>query len=268
MKGKFKYIMMFLLCAAFSAAEVFAGEQTYYVGTEAAYAPFNYVGEDGKVDGYDIAVVRALDELIPEAAFDFVPTEWSSIFIALESGKYDAIASTIGRTEEREKKYLYAQEPYLYMANAIITKGGRTDIKGVSDLHGKTVALGIGTANTLALEEYNDDNGKPINIVYTDGELSKTLQEIINGRADAFLANPVAVTKFTREQGLDVEINIWKERGVEPIYLLFANNENGKKLKLLTDAALATLKSNGKLVELSNQYLGGNYTDKEALLGE
>jgi L-cystine transport system substrate-binding protein len=265
---KFKFILMFLLCAAFSTTDVFAEEQTYSVGTEAAYAPFNYVDENGKVDGYDIAVVRALDEIIPEAKFDFVPTEWSSIFIALESGKYDAIASTIGRTEEREKKYLYTREPYLYMANAIITKGGRTDIKNVSDLHGKTVALGIGTANTLALEKYNDENGKPINIIYTDGELSKTLQEIINGRADAFLANPVAVAKFTKEQGLGVEINIWKERGVEPVYLLFANNENGKKLKRWTDAALETLKSNGKLVELSKQYLGADYTSKEALLGE
>jgi L-cystine transport system substrate-binding protein len=259
---------MFLLLAAFSIAEVSAEERTYYVGTEAAYAPFNYVDENRKVDGYDIAVVRALDELIPEAKFDFVPTEWSSIFIALESGKYDVIASTIGRTEEREKKYLYAQEPYLYMANAIITKGGRTDIKSVSDLHGKTVALGIGTANTLALEKYNEENGKPINIIYTDGELSKTLQEIINGRADAFLANPVAVAKFTKEQGLSVEINIWKERGVEPIYLLFANNENGKKLKQLTDTALKNLKANGKLAELSKEYLGADYTNKEALLGK
>ncbi|MDR1651375.1 MAG: transporter substrate-binding domain-containing protein [Synergistaceae bacterium] len=252
-----------IVCGASDAAG-----KTYYVGTEAAYAPFNYVDEAGAVDGYDAAVVRAIDELLPDAEFEFVPTDWSAIFVALESGRFDAIASTISRTEERQKKYLFSEEPYLYMANAIITKGGRTDIKGVKDLHGKTVALGIGTANTLALEKYNEENGNPINVIYTDGELSKTLQEVINGRADAFLANPVAVTKFTKEQGIGVEIIIWRERGVGACYLLFANSENGRKLKELTDPVLEKLKADGTLAELSNRYLGADYTSEAALLGE
>jgi ABC-type amino acid transport substrate-binding protein len=265
---RFRFVSLATLLAVMVFGTSFAAEETYYVGTEAAYAPFNYVDEAGVVDGYDAAVVRVIDELLPDVKFEFVPTDWSAIFVALESGRFDVIASTIGKTEERRQKYLFSEESYLYMANAIIVKGGRTDIKGIQDLHGKTVALGIGTANTLALEKYNEANGNPINVIYTDGELSKTLQEVINGRADAFLANPVAVTKFTREQGLDVEIIIWRERGVGACYFLFANNENGRKLKELTDPVLEKLRNDGTLIELSNRYLGADYTSETALLGQ
>jgi L-cystine transport system substrate-binding protein len=269
MKKTCKIAPFFLLIAlAISAAMPAAAATVAKVGTEAAYAPFNYVDENGRVDGYDAAVVRAVDELIDELEFEFEPTEWSSIFIALESGRFDIVVSTISRTPEREEKFLFSEIPYLYSANAIVFKGGRTDIKSVKDLHGKTVALGIGTANTAALERYNSQNGDPIDVIYTDGELSKTAQEIINGRADAFLANPVSVSLFAKEQGLDIGFTIWKENGVEPLYFLFANNEKGKRAKELIDPALKKLLGDGTLADLSVKYLGADYSNEKALLGQ
>ena len=45
------------------------------IGTEGAYPPYNFIAKDGTVDGYDAAVARAVDELIPEIEFKFQPTE-------------------------------------------------------------------------------------------------------------------------------------------------------------------------------------------------
>jgi L-cystine transport system substrate-binding protein len=261
-----KKVLALIFVLILSAPSAVCAAEKAVIGTEGAYAPFNFVDEKGVADGYDVAVARAVDELVPEIEFSFEPTDWDSIFVALESGRFDIIVSTISKTAEREKKYLFSDLPYLYYANAIFFKGGRTDIKSVKDLHGKTAALGIGTANTIALEKYNEENGNPIKVVYTDGELSKTLQEIINGRADVFLANPVSVNQFTKEQGLDVGYIIWQENGIEPLYFLFANNERGKRYKKLVDPALKTLLENGTLAKISRQYLGADYSTEKALL--
>ena len=56
----------------------------------------------------------SIDERIPGITFKFEPTAWDGIFVALESGKFDIIASQIGRNAEREKKYLFPDTPYFY----------------------------------------------------------------------------------------------------------------------------------------------------------
>ena len=81
-----------------------SGVTTYTVGTEGAYPPFNLVNEKGEPDGYDIAVMKAIDDLNPDVEFKYEATGWDGIFTALESGKIDVIASQCGKNEEREQK--------------------------------------------------------------------------------------------------------------------------------------------------------------------
>ena len=47
-----------------------SGVTTYTVGTEGAYPPFNLVNEKGEPDGYDIAVMKAIDDLNPDVEFN------------------------------------------------------------------------------------------------------------------------------------------------------------------------------------------------------
>jgi ABC-type amino acid transport substrate-binding protein len=238
------------------------------VGTEGAYAPYNYVDENGNVDGLDIAVLREADKLIPELEFTFEPTEWTSIFVALESGKFHIIASNINYNKERDEKYFFSAIPYYYSPNSIIFKDGRTDIKSIKDLHGKTVTAGIGSGNTTWLENYNAANGNPITISYSDGDVSKMLQEIINGRADATLNSVVAFNKIASEQGIKFDSVIWADVDLLPVYYLFARNEYGERYKALIDKALDTLLKNGTLAELSKKYLDADYSTEEALLSQ
>lgn len=238
------------------------------IGTEGAYAPFNFINADGQPDGYDIAVAKAVDELIPELEFEFVPTEWSSIFVALESGRFDVIFSQIAKNADREAKYLFSNTPYGYSANAIIYAEGRDDIASLQDLYGKTVAAGLGSANTAWLENYNKENGDPINISYTDGDVSKMLQDIINGRVDATLNNPVTTKLIADEQGLEVDWTVWVDNGLVPVFVLYSNTENGQRYQELIDPAIQTLLENGTLAELSVQYLGADYSTEEAVLAQ
>jgi L-cystine transport system substrate-binding protein len=269
MKNLDKFAAFLLVVTLLLAAPycVSAAEKVV-VGTEGAYAPFNYVDKDGNADGFDVAVMRAVDELLPDLEFVFEPTEWSSIFIALESGRYDIIASNLNKNAEREVKYLFSELPYTYSTNVIAFKGGRTDIKSIGDLHEKTVTASLGNTNTVWLEKYNAENGNHITVSYSDGDISKMLQELVTGRADATLGSAVAIDLLAKEQNLAIESVLWKDKGIEPVFVLFAKNANGERFKKLVDPALKTLLENGTLAELSKKYLGADYSSEEAILAQ
>lgn len=230
------------------------------VGTEGAYPPYNFINDKGEVDGYDASVIKALDERIDEFSFKFEPTAWDAIFVALESGKFDIIASQIAKNPKREAAYLFAQQPYLYGRGAIIFKNGRTDISSIEDLHGKTVAAGVGSYNTTWLEEYNAANGDPITIEYYDGNVALMLQDIASGRVDATLNDPITTQLIIDEQGLDLTFVLRSDVDASPVYLLFANNENGKRYKEVIDKALNEIIQDGTLAKLSEQWFGADYT--------
>ena len=126
-----------------------SGVTTYTVGTEGAYPPFNLVNEKGEPDGYDIAVMKAIDDLNPDVEFKYEATGWDGIFTALESGKIDVIASQCGKNEEREQKYLFPDIPYTETQAAIVFKKDRTDISSdVNSIAGKTIVSATSGAKT------------------------------------------------------------------------------------------------------------------------
>ncbi|EST10992.1 transporter substrate-binding domain-containing protein [Sporolactobacillus laevolacticus] len=237
---------------------------TVNVGTEGAYPPYNYVDKNGKADGYDIAVMRAVDKKVQSLKFNYVPTAWDSIFVALESGKFDIIASDLGKNPEREKKYLFSEQPYLYGSSQIIYKAGRTDIKSLKDLYGKTVAAGVGTNTTTALEHFNKENGNKIKIKYTDGNINNALQEIDSKRVDATISSIITTKLTAKKLGIKIDGTTAPELGISPIHLLFVKNDKGSKYQKLIDKALIELRKDGTLKKLSIKYLGKDYTTKES----
>ncbi|MCI1858538.1 MAG: transporter substrate-binding domain-containing protein [Sporolactobacillus sp.] len=237
---------------------------TVNVGTEGAYPPYNYVDKNGKADGYDIAVMRAVDKKVPALKFKYIPTAWDSIFVALESGKFDIIASDLGKNAEREKKYLFSVQPYLYGNSQIIYKAGRTDIKSLKDLYGKKVAAGVGTNTTTALENFNKKNGNKIKIKYTDGNINNALQEIDSGRVDATISSIITTKLTAKKLGIKIGGTTAPELGIAPIHLLYVKNDRGRKYQKLIDKALVSLRKDGTLKKLSIKYLGRDYTTKAA----
>ena len=263
-----KTSFILILAAVLSSTVLFAKEkkakapkeQVLLVGTEGVYPPYNFVNKKGEADGYDIDVIKAIDERIPGITFKFEPTAWDGIFVALESGKFDIIASQIGRNAEREKKYLFPDTPYFYGFSIIAYKKGRTDIKNTKDLYGKTVAAPVGSYNTTWLEEYNKKNGNPIKIQYYDGNAAVFYKDIADGRVDATLNDPITTDTFAKENHLPLEWVVLDEQDTAPVYFLFANNANGKKYRDLIEPALKEIIADGTLSKISIKWFGQDYS--------
>jgi L-cystine transport system substrate-binding protein len=267
-----KLILVTLLLTA--GALIFAGgnrqagqtQTVIRVGTEGAYPPYNFVDSSKNVDGYDIAVVRAVGELLPEYKFEFIPTAWDGIFTALEGGSFDLIASNLGWRKEREEKYYLSTVPYLWGGSQLVYKAGRTDIRSLKDLNGKKVAAGVGTATTTQLEEYIKSTGAPVQIVYTDGNIATALLEIESGRVDATISS-IITTQITAESlCIKIEGSTINEWEPSSIHLLFPKTDKGKLYRDQIDEALKQLHANGTLSALSKKYLfGKDHTTKDKL---
>lgn len=241
-----------------------SAETVVKVGTEGAYPPYNFINEEGEVDGYDIAVVKAVDELLEDVSFEFVPTAWDGIFVALDAGEFQFISSNLTKNDEREAKYLFADEAYNYEGVQLIFKAGRNDIKSLEDLKGKKVAAGVGNANTTFLEQYNEANNNEIEIVYTDGNINNALLELENDQVDATIGSIITTQLTADELGIEIDSILLEELEIKPVYFLFSQSEENGALKEQIDDALRQLKEDGVLTELSIQYFGRDQSTEEA----
>lgn len=99
---------LILTTAALALTAGIATADTIRMGTEGAYAPFNYLDDNGEVAGFE----RDLgDELCKRAELtcEWVTNEWDSIIPNLVSGNYDTIIAGMSITDERKEKIDFTQ---------------------------------------------------------------------------------------------------------------------------------------------------------------
>ena len=260
-----------LLVLSFTGA--FAEPAKVVIATEGAYAPYNTVDENGNPDGYDIAVAKAVDELLEDYEFEYIAVEWSSIFAGLEADRYQAIVSQAAKTAEREQKYLFGSTAYTWGAGAIAYAKGREGITGLASIGGTdlTLSVAVGSSNENVALTWNESHpDAQLNIVYNDGDISKALLDVQEGRVDATLVSPAVAANVINTQGLAVDYALRDDSTVEPTYWLYSQTdayaEFNQALSAAVDEALQTLIDNGRLAEIGEQYLGGDYSTEEALL--
>lgn len=51
------------------------------------YVPYDFVNEKGESDGFEVKVLMAVDELLPQYEFEYVPTTDDDLLIGVETGK-------------------------------------------------------------------------------------------------------------------------------------------------------------------------------------
>lgn len=243
------------------AAEETAGDEviTVSVGTMGTYSPFSYVDENDYLTGYDIEVLRKVEEVDPSLHFEFTTGPWESLFVGLDSDKFQMLANQISGTDERREKYYLTENPYHTAVNQLIVKKGRTDINGFEDLVGKKIGLTVGDAHNIEAEKWNEENGNSLTLVYYEEDITTLLQEIVNGKIDATLNDPAVAISKAEIQGLDVE-PVGERLSETPVFFIFKQDELGKTLQEKIDAALGQLIESGELSTLSTEWFEADYT--------
>lgn len=245
--------------SAVDTANVAQGVTVVKVGTMGTYNPYSYQDENGTLTGYDLEVLRKVQEIDPTLQFEFVAGPWDSLFVGLDAGKFEMLGNQVTSTKERQEKYYLSENDYYVCVDQIIVKAGRTDINSFEDLVGKKIGLTVGDGHNAVVEEWNEANGNVLTLEYYEQDISTVLQEIENGRIDATINDPAVAESKAEIQGLGVQA-VGERLSASPTYFIFPKTEAGKRLQKKVDAALTTMKENGELSALSQEWFGADFT--------
>jgi L-cystine transport system substrate-binding protein len=216
------------------------------VATEGTYRPFTFhEGGSGELTGYDVEVMRAVaDELGVEVEFE--ETQWDAIFTGLDAGRFDMIANQVSITPEREKDYLFST-PYTVSPGVVVVREGDTSVTSFEDLAGKTTAQSL-TSNWYEMAK---DAGAQVQSVEGWAQAVALLQQ---ERVDATINDKLTFLDYEKTEG-DSGIEIAVETD-EVANNAFAFRKGSDELVEAVDEALATLKKDGTLAEISEKYFG------------
>lgn len=168
-----------------------AKNKTLTVGTNPEFPPFEYINDEGEVDGFDVALMKAIGEKMGYNV-EFVSMEFKSLIGAIQTNGIDASIAGMTVTEERKASVDFTDSYYEAVQYIVIPKD--SSVKELSDLNGMKIAVQEGTTGDLLVTPGED------NEVITDENTqvkrfkkgTDAILELNNGGVDAVVidANP------------------------------------------------------------------------------
>lgn len=167
---------------------------TVRVGTEGAYAPFNFIDSNNQLQGFDVDIARAVCEKM-KVECTFVAQDWDGIIPALTAGKYDAIFASMSITDER-KQVIDFSRPYYNTPSGFFTAkdSGLSDAKPEA-LAGKT----LGAQSSTIQANYLEENYKDAEIKLYPSQEEVNL-DLSSGRIDALFVDKLVGDEWAKTE--------------------------------------------------------------------
>ena len=215
------------------------------VGTEGTYSPFTFHDPaTNELTGYDVEVVQAVAEQLG-VEVEFSETTFDAIFAGLESSRYDVVANQVSITEERQAAYDFSA-PYTVSTGAVVTRADDTSVSALADVAGKTSAQ----STTSNWAEVATTNGATVEAVEGFTQAVTLLEQ---GRVDVTINDDLAVLNYLETTGsTSVKIAAATDEQTQQAFAF----RKGSGLADDVDGALETLRAEGRLAEISQEYFG------------
>jgi octopine/nopaline transport system substrate-binding protein len=249
------------------------------IATEGAYAPWNFSGPGGKLDGFEIDLANDLCQRM-KVKCEVVAQDWDGIIPALNASKYDAIMAGMNITDKRLEviafSRTYAAGPHGFgaMKTSPLAKlageGQRFSLDRDADaakatieawkplLKGKTIGVQGSTTNSAFLEKYLKD-------VITIREYKTTEQHDLDlqaGRLDAiFAAHSSLKATLDKPDFKDMAIvGAGLSGDVLGRGVAVGMRKTDPELKAMFDAAIAAAIADGTIQKLTEKWFKINMT--------
>jgi polar amino acid transport system substrate-binding protein len=224
------------------------------VGTEAAYAPFEFV-QDGKIVGYDKDV---LDRIIAAWGVELeqLDVPFAGILTGLDQGKYDLVATALIMNPERAAKYAFTM-PVALAQVAIMKRKGDDKVTSVDDLSGLTIGGPVPPSGpTSVLTNYNEElkaAGKGAEeIAHFPGDPELFLA-LANGQIDGAVETMLVINEAIKKQPDTFEVV-----GTigDPFYIGWVVRPDDTQLRDAINEEIRKLRDSGELSKLQKQWFG------------
>lgn len=164
--------------ASFRTVDEIKASGKVVIGVFSDKAPFGYVDEYGKYQGYDVYFAERIGQDLG-VAVEYISTDPASRVEYAATGKVDIILANFTVTEERAQQVDFAL-PYMKVMLGVVSPENAL-ITGVDQLAGKTLIVVKGTT----AETYFEKNHPEVKLQKYD-EYADAYNALIDGRGDAF----------------------------------------------------------------------------------
>jgi octopine/nopaline transport system substrate-binding protein len=258
-----------------------AQEKTIKIATEGAYAPWNFTGAGGKLEGFEIDLANDLCARM-KVKCEIVAQDWDGIIPALQAKKYDAIMAGMSITDERKKVidfsnaygnspngYLVAKDsplakmPGTGQAYSLATQKAEAEkaIEAVKPvLKGKTIGVQVSTTHSNFADTYLKGTAEI-------REYKTTEQHDLDlsaGRIDAVLADATTLRGTTEKPEFKnfVVVGPSLTGGLLGPGVGVGLRKEDADLKKMFDDAIAAAKADGTVKKLSEKWFKVDITPK------
>jgi glutamine transport system substrate-binding protein len=218
------------------------------VGTDAAFAPFEYM-DKGKIVGFDVDL---LDAIMKEAGIDYELKNigWDPLFAALQNKEIDMAISGITINDKRKQTYDFSI-PYFESTHMIMVKEN-SPIKNALDLKGKTIGVQNGTTGQEAVEKLLGKENK--NIKKFENTVV-AIMDLLNGGVEAVVTDNAVASEYVKNNPDKKIKTIADPDHFESEFygLMFPK---GSDLKAKVDEALKKVIESGKYAEIYKKWFG------------
>ncbi|CAM3333615.1 transporter substrate-binding domain-containing protein [Paracoccus nototheniae] len=218
-------------------------QTTVRMGTEGAYAPYNFIDDaTGEVTGFEIELGNALCE---RAGLEctWVRNDWDSIIPNLVSSNYDTIMAGMNINAERQAVIAFTQPYTPATPSAYAALSADVDVESaIVAAQTSTIQSGhVAETGATLLEFPNPD---------------QTIAAVRNGEADAVLADRDFLAPIVEESGGEL---VWVE-GMDQVVLGegigMGLRQSDTELLETFDAQITAMKEDGSLNELIVKWFG------------
>jgi octopine/nopaline transport system substrate-binding protein len=205
-----KCVSLAVIATALAAGGAPAQDKVVKIATEGAYAPWNFTGPGGKLEGFDIDLANELCSRM-KVKCEIVAQDWDGIIPALLAKKYDAIMAGMSITDDRKEVIdfagPYADSPNGYLVAKssplaqmpgtgqsfnLVTQQAEAE-KAIEEtkalLKGKTIGVQVSTTHPVFAEKYLKGTAEIREYKTTEAHDL----DLLAGRIDAVLADATAI---------------------------------------------------------------------------
>lgn len=216
------------------------------IGTEGAYAPFNYTKADGTLGGFDVDMANAICADM-QVTCEITAQDWDGIIPGLKAGKYDAIVAAMSVTPERAQQVSFT-DPYFSNTLVFLAKKDSTfDPSNSSDINAHSIAAQRSTISSQWLEkEY------PKADIKLYDTLSNAFLDLGSDRVDAMISDKLPALKWlSSPSGSDYTVK-GNEIDINDNFAIAVRPDDELQAKI--NQSLANLKANGTYDKLNQKY--------------
>lgn len=225
-----------------------------------AAKPITYVDENGNATGYDVEVMKLVDEKLEDYEFEFVPTSDEDLFIGVEQGKYDVGVKNAFHTEEREESYLFPEEFIGLSSAGLVLKSKNEHIKNLKDFATAELTLApiaASSAQYTIVDQYNQEYpANQVNLKAGEEFNLDVIQWVNEGRVDgAITIEAIYTAQVLNEESPYYQFKddlVYNEFSVIKTWPLF--NKKQTEFAQAYDEAMKELKETDELSKVMEEF--------------